>query len=325
MKLSVIVPVYNAEQYLENCVESILRNDVDMEVILVDDGSIDNSHEICDNFAKTYDCIKVIHKENGGLSSARNAGMDVAVGDFITFVDSDDYISDTIYAECFEIIKENNLDGIKFKNKCVFDQNYTFNEQQIFELKVMNNSELLDYLFRVRDSHVSYSMCNIIIKKDIVGKLTFIDEITSEDVVMSFEIFRKCDNFAIINTIGYAYYQRKNSVSNTRFNEKRADMYKVWEIVKELNTDPTREKIIDLNIIYYKFVYLSLLLRDKKHVTKEIYLRYKNFLLPQIKDNKNNLKKFKGMNLKKNFMLILMCLNFELSGIFIRLYYKGLQ
>lgn len=324
MKLSVIVPVYNVEHYLVNCVESILQNNVDKEVILVDDGSTDGSSILCDNFAEVNDCIKVIHKENGGLSSARNAGMNVAVGDFITFVDSDDYISDTIYEECLKIIEENNLDGIKFKNKCVFDQKYCFKEQQIFELKVMGNSELLDYLFRVKDSYVSYSMCNIIIKKDIVNELRFIDKITSEDVVMSFEILRRCNKFAFINTIGYAYYQREVSITNAGFSEKRADMFKVWEIVKGLNTDPARDQIIDLNIIYYKFVYLSLLLRDKKHVAKEVYLQYKNLLLPQIKDNKNNLRNFKGMDFKRKFMLTLMCFNFELSGMFIRLYYKGL-
>ena len=86
MKLSVIVPVYNVEQYLEKCVESILQNNVDKEVILVDDGSTDGSSIICDNLAEVNDCIKVIHKENGGLSSARNAGMNVVVGDFITFI-----------------------------------------------------------------------------------------------------------------------------------------------------------------------------------------------------------------------------------------------
>ena len=98
MKLSVIIPVYRVESTLNRCVESVIRQPVDdMEVILVDDGSPDHCPEMCDEWAAKDKCIKVIHKENGGLSDARNAGIDMARGDFITFVDSDDWLSPNTY------------------------------------------------------------------------------------------------------------------------------------------------------------------------------------------------------------------------------------
>ena len=104
MTLSVIIPVYRVEATLDRCVESVLRQHVDdMEVILVDDGSPDNCPEMCDKWAVKDRRVHVIHKQNGGLSDARNAGIDVACGEYITFVDSDDWISDTIgRASCRE-------------------------------------------------------------------------------------------------------------------------------------------------------------------------------------------------------------------------------
>ena len=92
-KISIIVPVYNVEQYLAECIESIKDQSLtDIEIILVDDGSPDNSGAICDDYARKDDRIRVIHKKNGGLSSARNAGLEVAIGEYIGFVDSDDWV-----------------------------------------------------------------------------------------------------------------------------------------------------------------------------------------------------------------------------------------
>lgn len=100
-KISVIVPVYNVEKYLERCVESIFKQTYkNIEIILVDDGSTDNSGKICDKFLKKDERVKVIHKENGGLSDARNAGLEILSGKYIMFVDSDDWISPAMVEKC---------------------------------------------------------------------------------------------------------------------------------------------------------------------------------------------------------------------------------
>lgn len=110
MLLSVVIPVYRTELTLQRCVESVLNQDVDdMEVILVDDGSPDNCPESCDDWAEKDTRIKVIHKTNGGLSDARNAGIDVATGDYITFVDSDDWIADNTYATLLHNMGDNDI------------------------------------------------------------------------------------------------------------------------------------------------------------------------------------------------------------------------
>ena len=113
--ISVIVPVYNVEAYVAKCIESIQNQSYQhLEIILVDDGSTDDSGDICDQYAAYDDRIKVIHQENGGLSAARNTGIEAANGDYIGFVDSDDYIGLTVYEDMLHLLKENNLDIIEF-------------------------------------------------------------------------------------------------------------------------------------------------------------------------------------------------------------------
>lgn len=106
-KITIIVPVYQVEDYLDRCVQSLMRQTYsELEIILVDDGSVDSSPQMCDQYAKIDNRVKVIHKENGGLSSARNSGIDVATGDYIMFVDSDDYIELDTCQRLYELIDE---------------------------------------------------------------------------------------------------------------------------------------------------------------------------------------------------------------------------
>lgn len=110
-KISIIVPVYKAEPYLKKCIDSILNQTFkDFELILVDDGSPDRCGEICDEYALKDSRIKIIHKENGGQSSARNVGLDIAQGEYIGFVDSDDWIEPDMYKKLFKVLKNDNVD-----------------------------------------------------------------------------------------------------------------------------------------------------------------------------------------------------------------------
>ena len=118
--LSVIVPIYNVEEYLEKCLDSIINQTYkNLEIILVDDGSPDKCPQICDEYAKKDDRIVVIHKENGGVSSARNLGLDIAKGEFITFVDSDDWIDETMYEKMMLKQAEENLDLVFTRYKTI--------------------------------------------------------------------------------------------------------------------------------------------------------------------------------------------------------------
>ncbi|MBP1553759.1 MAG: glycosyltransferase family 2 protein [Oscillospiraceae bacterium] len=124
--ISIIIPVYNAEKYIEKCVDSLVNQTYkNLEIILVNDGSTDNSGSLCDSFAAKDDRIKVIHKQNGGVSSARNAGLDAATGEYITFADSDDWLDTSAFDICAAEMKKNNLDLLVCGYNTVFPNRIT--------------------------------------------------------------------------------------------------------------------------------------------------------------------------------------------------------
>ena len=140
-KISVIIPVYKVEKYLKRCVESVVNQTYkNIEIILVNDGSPDKCGEICDKYARIDSRIKVIHKENGGLSSARNAGLDIASGDYIMFVDSDDWISEVSLEKLYDYI-EADYDIINFK----------------FSFVKENSKELIETHNNIKDSYFQES------------------------------------------------------------------------------------------------------------------------------------------------------------------------
>ena len=111
---SIILPIYNVEKYLDRCVESVVNQDFDdYEMILVDDGSTDNCPKICDNYAEKYPFVKVVHKRNGGLSSARNAGLEVASGKYVFWIDSDDWIQPNTFKTIYNALLKNSVDVLK--------------------------------------------------------------------------------------------------------------------------------------------------------------------------------------------------------------------
>ena len=137
--LSIIVPVYNVEKYLKTCINSLLEQKLDAyEIILVDDGSTDSSGGICDEYAKKHEKIQVIHKKNGGLSSARNTGIENAVGKYIGFVDSDDYIMPEMYKNLIEVAKMCNAQMVMSRYFCF--ENQSDLEKISINLKEVKNS-----------------------------------------------------------------------------------------------------------------------------------------------------------------------------------------
>lgn len=141
IKLSFVVPVYNMEKYLEACVESILLQNVEQsEIILVDDGSTDRSVFLCDKYAEQYENIKVIHKANGGISSARNKGLSVAQGDYICFVDSDDFFKKKFANDFLEICEKENLDIIRGWYSIYVEDAKTYQEHSFPEISYSNKT-----------------------------------------------------------------------------------------------------------------------------------------------------------------------------------------
>ena len=207
--ISVIIPVFRTEKYLEKCIGSVMAQTYEkLEIILVDDGSDDKSGEICDSFAKKDSRIRVIHKDNGGLSSARNAGLEASGGDYIAFVDSDDYINSRMYEELMSA-----LDGadISICGYYTVNSKGETNHSAYSEKTVLSKDEALRELFR--DEKIKNHVWNKLFKKELFSSVSFPEGRIFEDILTTYKLFEKAEKIACIPYSGYYYCDRDGAIS----------------------------------------------------------------------------------------------------------------
>ncbi len=210
-QISVIVPVYNVEKYLKRCVDSILKQTFfDFELILVDDGSNDKSGEICDQLAEKEDRIKVFHKENGGVSSARNMGIDNAAGNYIMFVDSDDYIKENMIEALWRLMEEQNDLAV---SSIEMIESGRHKKYYLKEKKYNSASLLEEYCEEEIPQICLCGPCGKLYKKSIIDKNRFDLELRiGEDTYFNMEYIKSCQSIATTGEI-YYYYMRENTES----------------------------------------------------------------------------------------------------------------
>lgn len=220
--ISVIVPVYNVKKYLRKCIVSILNQSYsDIEIILVDDGSTDDSGCVCDSFAKQDSRIEVIHKKNGGLSEARNVGIDVAKGKYITFIDSDDWVSPEYIKNLYHLIQLYNADisvtcAIKvFENKNV-DIQELYNEEN--NLLFTSENALEDMLYR---KNIPVYAVAKMYKRTLFQDIKFPVGELFEDLSTGYKLFHLAERIAFNNVRDYFYMQRANSIITSNYNSKK--------------------------------------------------------------------------------------------------------
>lgn len=221
--LSIIVPVYNVEKYIRRCVYSILKQTYkNLEVILVDDGSTDNSGGLCDKLEKEDNRVKVIHKENGGLSSARNAGIAIAEGDYLGFVDSDDYIEPDMYQTLYNAIINTGKD-IACCGRIVdvlgeySNEEFTLDRETIFSKK----DAIGEILFL---ETIDVSACDKLYKRKLFKKIRYPMGKISEDAAVIFELLELSNGIVHVGRPLYHYVFRNNSITKTKYNEKKYDV-----------------------------------------------------------------------------------------------------
>ena len=234
--ISVIVPVYNVERYIRQCVESILEQTyADLEIILVDDGSTDGSGSICDEYKLKDDRVVVIHKCNGGLSDARNAGLDIARGEYIGFVDSDDYIEPDMYEVLYKNCERYAADlaaarFVKFNTQGEVRKNFTEN------IEVFSREEMLR-LFIVGDRRyeITMSVWDRLYKRELISDLRFPVGKCYEDIVFSTKVIEKSKINVYIDRALYHYRLREDSISGEDFNDyNRAPLRIITDLIPEL-------------------------------------------------------------------------------------------
>ena len=229
--ISIIVPIYNVGKYLPRCIESILNQTFNnFELILVNDGSTDNSGVVCDDYAKKDTRIKIIHKSNGGVSSARNAGLYVAKGEYIGFVDPDDYIDKNMYEKLYRLCIDNNSDIAI----CRFNREINGkiqNKESTEEIIELNNMEAMNELFK--GNLYRFSLCNKLFSKKCFNDVLFPEERIHEDLSTTYKLFANSKKAVYINYCGYIYVRRENSILTSTYNEKRLQAFIAWDEIIE--------------------------------------------------------------------------------------------
>lgn len=233
--ITVIVPVYLAEKYIHRCVDSILRQTYkNLEIILVDDGSPDKCGEICDEYQKIDSRVKVIHQENAGVSAARNAGIDVAKGEYIAFVDSDDYISDD-----FIEVLSNHIANVDYVSSgfTYIDQDESIRYRYCVDEEIIQTGKETLFAHYSGKNEVkkinSVYACGKLYNREIWEKLRFTEGIVFEDICLMPYILLKCNKVKFIPYTGYYYRKVPTSITNKTSTEHRkktfVDSYKIWD------------------------------------------------------------------------------------------------
>lgn len=302
-KVSVIIPVYNVEDYLERCLDSVINQTYkNLEIIVVDDGSTDNSGEICDEYAKKDSRIIVIHKENGGLSSARNSGMDICTGDYIAFVDSDDYIHPITYDTCMNIMFKEEVDYVEFEYKNV-SKTEVFEVIKVSDYEISNSYDVING--RIKWEKHNCLAWNKLFKSDFILPFRFQLDVLNEDSFIFNEYVLDIKNKAYIPLSFYYYFQRSGSIMNQNYTLKHIDGFRshlmLYNTLKNHN--------INLYELQLKKIFNQFRIEFKKiteeHQDESLYIRIEllNVLLTVFDDLINsqilNIKQKKDLELAK--------------------------
>lgn len=229
-KVSVIVPVYNVENYLVKCLDSLVNQSLqDIEIVVVNDGSKDGSGRIIQQYSEKYpDKIKAFSKENGGLSDARNFGIDKANGDYLGFVDSDDYVSETMFEEMLNLAEKHDAEMVICNIQKVSEEgNVT---QKLTQIPNMPEKIVLENNFSVF-SDLSYFACNKLFRKELFFNKRFKKGVHFEDIQLIPQLLLECKILAQTQNFHYQYLERADSITKTH-NEKGLDILKAVEDVE---------------------------------------------------------------------------------------------
>ena len=242
--VTVIVPIYNTSKYLRRCIDSIIKQSYEnIEVILVDDGSTDSSPDICDQFEIKDRRVKVIHKENGGLSSSRNKGLDIMAGEWVTFVDSDDWIAKDTIEYCVSLIKDDNsidiiqynMQSIKYENEVDQDFSTSFEKVNSFEARKRMLRE------GIRDDSW-FSCCRCLFRSSLIRRYRFREGKINEDIDYKYHAIQLANNILLCDTNKYYYFQSTGSITTASLKLRDFDLFDaVNKLIEYVELDKNEE------------------------------------------------------------------------------------
>jgi glycosyltransferase involved in cell wall biosynthesis len=319
VRLSIIVPVYNTEKYINKCIDSILNQTFeDFEIILVDDGSPDKCGEICDQYAKQDMRVKVIHKKNGGLADARNAGIEIAKGDFIGFVDSDDYIKKDMYSEMLAAIGE-------YKVKIVTCGRFDVSNGVTTEAFVINKPIKMTAEEAIGNiltwNGLDSSCCDKIFEKSLFQEIRFPLGRVNEDIFIMYRLIDKAKTIVHIGSPKYYYVHRENSITTNSFSVKKLDFPIVTSEILNYMKNNYPNLVEEAMFFYFSsHIYiLNILINEEKEKQYEVEFN-KSYL--EIRKNSLKFLKNKYINKKNKIKILLMIVGEKLFVNVMKMYNK---
>lgn len=276
--VSVIVPVYKVEAYLDRCVESILRQTFsDMQVLLVDDGSPDACGSMCDSYAAKDSRVQVIHKANGGLSDARNAGFEASTGEYVLFIDSDDYIEPTMVEVLYRLVQTHNADiaccGIANCYETGRFPQYALDE----EFTCSGKEALREVLIGAR---IPGGIVDKLIRRDVMGSHRFLKGKTYEDAFFTPGLLLNAQTVAVTTQSLYNYWHRSGSITTQRFNPRAMDVIDAYlytlDIVRE--RCPEMMPAAQFRVHWAHFVVLDRMLEEHNYHKLPQYPAVRSYL-----------------------------------------------
>ncbi len=309
--ISIIVPVYNVEKYLSECIDSLIYQTYsNIEIILIDDGSTDSSGDICDNYSKKDKRIKVIHKENTGLSDSRNIGINQSKGNLITFVDSDDVIDTTMIDVLYKNMQKENADIsiIAYTLLCKSGNKYPLFSNIYMTL---NSKDAIDYSYRMR--YFSISACGKLYKKHLFNNIKYPVNKICEDQYTTYKLFYKSNIIVYDSSPLYFYRRRKSSIMNSKISNSFDCILSSKEVLKFTT------KIYDSPIesVRLNYVLFCLLFYNSSILKNTFFTRPNKYTTKIIKKNK---KLLLNTHILSNFKKIQILIFLYLKPLYVLLY-----
>ena len=289
--ISVIIPSYNVEKYLDCCIESVVSQTYkNIEIILIDDGSVDNTALMCDAWSEKDSRIRVIHQNNQGLSAARNNGIKVATGKYICFVDSDDYIEADLFESCITSIKNNNSDIVVFGMNRVDENGKVFETEIPKTESVLSSYDALKLLFK---GEIKDYAPNKLFKTELFNETEFPVDRNFEDIGTIYKLFLTSDKISLLTKALYNYRKRDGSIVSNMSDKALQDLF----IMRKERYDFMNSLYPEIATLNFGYVALS----AKRLIDRSLWNKVDRETLTQalefIKVNKKEILKLKNYEL----------------------------
>lgn len=307
--ISVIIPCFNAEKYIDRCMESVLHQTYrDLEIILVDDGSTDGTGALLESYCKRDTRVSVLKQENKGAGAARNAGLDIARGKYIGFVDSDDWIKSDMYEYLVGIIKKENADIAGCDFYAVREKHDGKQSVKKESIKSMGNNELMLFFLRVHGEKSFYAVWNMLYKREVIDDCRFPEGKITEDMLFNYRVYCNCKKYVLSNQKKYYYFYNPDGVTRKILGEKDLALLTNWDsIVEDIRSrKPEMTQYALMNRWRADFTLLSkaFLYGFDENEISEVYL---TDLKTQVKKHRRYLFRSRMLDWKRKILLVLVC------------------